>query len=78
MVVIKEDDEDDVVPVDETVLSDDPTVVVVVAAAAAWLLVPPLSVEVNFDDSLFCFELYAMPSVLLRRNVKTNAKCVGS
>ena len=65
-------------PDDETAFSDDPAIVVVVVAAAAWLLVPPLSVEVNFDDSLLCFELYAMPSVLLRRNVKTNAKWVGS
>jgi len=76
MVVIMEDDEDDVVPDDETVLAVDPAVVVV--ADAAWLPIPPLIVEANFDDNLLCFELYAMPSVLLRRNVKMNAKCVGS
>ena len=75
-----EDDEPDVVSGDEAVFADDPTTfdAAAVVAAAVWLPVPPFIVLATFDDNLLCFELYAIPSVLLRRNVKMNAKCVGS
>ena len=66
-----EDDDDDVV-------SDDDPTVSAVAVAVGWFSVPPVMVLATFDDNLLCFELYAIPSVLLRRNVKMNAKCVGS